>query len=145
MRGGAAARRPLVLWMRGPVAGLGAGIGNEFAPRDEVIGVNPMHRSDGDAVTIAKESLLLVGSGPTLELSWAAEAASYWPLSRAKRVRRVMGLPVLYVGDPFLPRRAKTTRVSPSHRARRKLLLHEPRLRPVQPLMARTNTGWSGR
>ena len=144
MRGGAAARRPLVPWDERPGGGVAAGIGNEFAPSDEVIGVNPLHPSGGDAVILENRSLL-VGSRPTLELSRAAEAASYWPLSRAKRVRRVMGLPVLYVGDPFLPRRAKTTRVAPSHRVRRKLLLPEPRLRPAQPLMARTNAGWSGR
>jgi hypothetical protein len=54
----------------------------------------------------AGKVVLLVGSAPTLELSRAAEAASYWPLTRAKRVRRVLGLPVLYVGDPFAPRRA---------------------------------------
>jgi len=56
---------------------------------------------------------MLVGSARALDLSRVAEAASYWPLSRAKRVRRVLGLPVLYVGDPFAPRRARSSPAEP--------------------------------
>jgi len=87
----------------------------------------------------AKASLLLVGSAPTLELSRTAESASYWPLSKAKRVRRVMGLPVLYVGDPFAPRRAKLSQAQRSYTARRSLVLPTPRVRPV-PVMTTSRT-----
>ena len=85
-------------------------------------------------MTAAKVSVLLVGSGPTLELSWTAEAASYWPLTKARRARRVMGLPVLYVGDPFVPRRAKPTRARPAGVEWRRLLLPNPRVRPAPAL-----------
>ena len=87
-------------------------------------------------MTAARVSLLLVGSAPTLELSRVAEAASYWPLTRAKRVRRVMGLPVLYVGDPFAPRRARATRAVSPGTDWRLLLLPRPNLRPAPALRA---------
>ncbi len=93
-------------------------------------------RSSDDQVTAAKESVLLVGSRPALELSWTAEAASYWPLTKAKRARRVMGLPVLYVGDPFAPRRARPTRARPAVVEWRRLLLADPRVRPTPTLRA---------
>jgi hypothetical protein len=83
-------------------------------------------------VSAAKVNDLLVGSGPTLELSWTAEAASYWPLTKAKRVRRVMGLPVLYVGDPFAPRRARPTRAKPASVEWRRLVLPDPWVGPVR-------------
>ena len=86
-----------------------------------------------DRVAAKKASVLLVGSAPALELSRVAEAASYWPLSRAKRVRRVLGLPVLYVGDPFAPRRARSTTAERADADRPRLVLVVPpvRLAPV--------------
>jgi hypothetical protein len=75
--------------------------------------------------------LLLVASARTLELSRVAEVASYWPLTKAKRVRRVLGLPVLYVGDPFAPRRARPTMAEPTDTDWRRLLMPRPRVRPA--------------
>jgi hypothetical protein len=92
-------------------------------------------------MTVAKVSLLLVGSAPTLELSRVAEVASYWPLSKAKRVRRVMGLPVLYVGDPFAPRRARATRAAALDAGRRMLLMPYPYLRPAPAMGAGRTPG----
>ena len=83
-----------------------------------------------------------MGSATTLELSRAAEAASYWPLSRARRVRRVLGLPVLYVGDPFAPRRARFTRAATTNTDWRRLLVPEPRVGPVPALRTSRTTVW---
>jgi hypothetical protein len=83
-----------------------------------------------------------VGSAPTLELSRVAEAASYWPLVRARRVRRVLGLPVLYVGDPFAPRRARLSRVATTNTNWRSLLVPEPRVRPVPVLRTSRTVAW---
>jgi hypothetical protein len=132
-------------------------VGNEFARRDEVREVtSTAHRSaqlttavhrisagsssaaasrwlrwaaTGDPVTAKNSSLLLVGSASALELSRVAEAASYWPLSRAKRVRRVLGLPVLYVGDPFAPRRECWTHAEPAEVYRPRLVVPVPQVR----------------
>jgi hypothetical protein len=87
------------------------------------------------------EASLLVGSAATLELSYAAEAASYWPLSKAKRVRRVMGLPVLYVGDPFAPRRARRTRVAGKDFRPQRVQLPEPRVRPAPAMFTVRTSG----
>jgi hypothetical protein len=57
-----------------------------------------------------------------------AEAAGYWPLSRGKRVRRVLGLPVLYVGDPFAPRRARLTVAAPNDTRRLRLVVPDPQV-----------------
>jgi hypothetical protein len=70
-----------------------------------------------------------VGSAPALELSRVAEVVSYWPLSRAKRVRRVLGLPVLYVGDPFAPRRARSTTAERAGGDRPRLVIPVPQVR----------------
>ena len=94
-------------------------------------------------MTAAKGSRLLVGSAPNLELSRAAEAASYWPLTRAKRVRRVLGLPVLYVGDPFVPRRARWTMAEPTDTDRRRLVVPHPRVRPAPALRTSRTVGVS--
>jgi hypothetical protein len=91
-------------------------------------------------VTAEKGRLLLVGSAPALELSRMAEAAGYWPLSRGKRVRRVLGLPVLYVGDPFAPRRARLTRAETTTPDWRGLALLEPRVRPAPVLRTSRTT-----
>jgi hypothetical protein len=92
-------------------------------------------------MTVAKEGLLLVGSAPTLELSRVAEVAGYWPLSNAKRVRRVMGLPVLYVGDPFAPRRARATRAAAPDPGWRMLLMPYPNFRSAPALRASRTPG----
>ena len=129
---------------------------NELAPRDEVRGVTTTAHGSAhlttvprvcvgsvsagasrwgrsavtsDPVTAKKASPLLVGSASALELSRVAEGASYWPLSRAKRVRRVLGLPVLYVGDPFVPRRARSITAETADADRPRLLVRVPQVR----------------
>jgi hypothetical protein len=89
-----------------------------------------------DPVTAKNAGPLLVGSARALELSQVAETASYWPLSRAKRVRRVLGLPVLYVGDPFAPRRAWSATAEPADGDRPRLVLPIPQVRLVPALLA---------
>jgi hypothetical protein len=89
-----------------------------------------------------KPRLLLVGSAPMLELSRAAEAAGYWPLIKARRVRRVLGLPVLYVGDSFAPRRATFVRAEIARAGWRRLVVTEPRVGPVPALRASRTTVW---